>query len=123
MTPGTQTRRIQFGTGARAASKYRNQRTVVDGIAFPSKKEAVRYQQLKLLQSAGRIRNLERQVSFQLKVDDFKVCLYRADFVYEEYVGEEWSTVVEDCKGFPTSVYKLKKKLMKACLGIEIRET
>jgi len=30
--------------------------------------------------------------------------------------------VYEDAKGFKTPIYRLKKKLVKACMGIEIQE-
>jgi hypothetical protein len=36
---------------------------------------------------------------------------------------EDWRDVVEDVKGLPTPVYKLKKKLVEAQYGIQIRET
>ncbi len=48
---------------------------------------------------------------------------YRADFVYEELRKGVWSEVVEDVKGFLTPMYRLKRKLMKAIYGIDIRET
>jgi hypothetical protein len=80
------------------------------------------YNNLRFLQSAARIRNLQRQVPYRLEVGGKLVCKYIADFVYEEYVGAEWKPVVADAKGYPTPMYKLKKKLMLACLGIEIRE-
>lgn len=97
--------------------------TAVDGQRFPSKREAERYRQLLLLAKADRIRGLELQVRYELKVRGRKVCEYRADFVYEEYENRIWARVVEDCKGFRTPEYKLKKKLMKACLDIDLRET
>jgi hypothetical protein len=100
------------------SSKYRNVKTVVDGIVFDSKREANRYGLLKLRQRLKEIRNLRCHVLYTLAVNDVAVCKYEADFVYEEGNG----TVVEDVKGVRTAVYKLKKKLMKACLGIEIRE-
>lgn len=43
---------------------------------------------------------------------------YVADFVYET-MGK---TIVEDTKGFRTKEYELKKKMMRAFLGIEIKE-
>jgi len=45
-------------------SKYRNRKTVVDGITFDSKREAARWQELKLLERAGEITELERQVEY-----------------------------------------------------------
>jgi hypothetical protein len=99
--------------------KYRSVPTVVDGKKFPSKKEARRYGELKLLVRAGKISGLRCQVAFNLVVNEIHVCKYVADFVY----FEDEKRIVEDTKGFLTKEYKLKKKLMKACHGIEIRET
>lgn len=43
---------------------------------------------------------------------------YVADFVYLQ----DGKTIVEDTKGFRTKEYELKKKMMRAFLGIEIKE-
>jgi hypothetical protein len=107
---------------ARGLSKYRNVPTVVDGKRFPSKREAKRYGELRFQQDAtGLIADLQTQVRYRIEVNGVKVCDYVADFVYRDLVTGE--TVVEDCKGFRTDVYKLKAKLMKAVHGITIRET
>ena len=98
------------------ASKYRNRKTVIDGITFDSKKEARRYSELKLLKKAGHIKNLELQPSFVL-VDGYvngtgkkiRPMIYKADFRYYDVMGK--CEVVEDVKGVRTEVYKLKKKL------------
>ena len=47
-------------------NKYHAVKTQVDGIIFDSMKEAVRWQELKLLEKAGKIANLERQVPYEL---------------------------------------------------------
>ena len=106
--------------------KYGNRKTVVDGITFDSKKEATRYAELKLLQRAGEIFDLQRQVPFTLipkQTRDGKVierpCVYKADFVYKEKDGTE---VVEDVKGVCTKEYRIKKKLMLWQFGIVVRE-
>jgi hypothetical protein len=70
-------------------------------------------------EEAGAIQELRCQVRYRLLVNGVFVCTYIADFVYREG-GEE---VVEDVKGVRTEAYALKYKLMKACLGITIRET
>lgn len=107
--------------------KYNNKPTVVDGIRFPSMKQAKRYSELKLLEKAGRIADLDLEFNFRIEVKGQKICTYRADFVYDELEKSggviTCSRVVEDTKGFRTAVYRLKKKLMKAVHGIEIRET
>ncbi len=97
-----------------------------------SLKERLRCYHLHLRQATGEIRGLQRQVQYGLLVNGHLVAVYVADFVYQE---EEtlpgasapwgWATVVEDVKAPPTRtpVYKLKRALMKALYGIEVRET
>ena len=81
----------------------------------------VRAVYIKSLERAGRVRNLELQVRFALEVNGQKICTYIADFRYEkENANGNWETIIEDAKGVETPEFKLKKKLMKACLGIEI---
>lgn len=107
-------------------SKYNSKKTVVDGQKFDSKKEARRYQELLLLEKAGEIQNLSRQVKFVLipsqRDENGKVvereCSYKADFTYEEGI----KTVVEDVKGYRTKEYIIKRKLMLYQYGIRIRE-
>ena len=101
--------------------KYGNKKVTVQGIKFDSKWESERYLYIKSLERAGRVRNLELQVRFALEVNGQKICTYIADFRYEkENINGDWETIVEDAKGVETPEFKLKKKLMKACLGIEI---
>ena len=99
-------------------NKYRAQPTVIDEIRFASKREATRYQDLKVMEQLGLISGLELQPAYPIIVDRMKVCTYKADFRYIE----NGALVVEDAKGMKTPVYRLKKKLMKALYGIEIRE-
>jgi hypothetical protein len=101
-------------------SKYHAKKTVVDGIIFQSRKEAKRYQELKLMQRAGLISDLRRQVKYELipKQQGERAVSYIADFVYTE----DGKTVVEDVKGVRTPVYKIKKKLMLWRHGVKIRE-
>lgn len=101
-------------------TKYSNQRTVVDGIAFASKAEAKRYGELKLLEKAGEIFDLRLQPRYKLAVNGAHVCTYVADFKYVKR-GKDVDTV-EDVKGMRTALYSLKAKLMKACYGIVIQE-
>lgn len=103
-------------------TKYNAVPTEVDGIRFDSKKEAKRYQDLKLLQRAGEISNLvcdKAILTWKLAVNGFPVCKYEADFSYIE----KGHAVIEDCKGMKTAMYRLKKKLMFAIYGIQIRES
>ena len=92
-------------------TKYLSKKTVVDNIKFDSKKEAGRYSELKLLEKAGEVKDLKLQVPFCLYVNNFKICTYKADFVY---INKEDKQIVEDVKGFKTPVYRLKKKLFEA---------
>jgi hypothetical protein len=104
---------------AKKRSKWRNVPTVVDGIRFASGKEAARWSQLRIMERSGVIRDLERQVSFDLRVGGILVCRYVADFVY----FEDGVRIVEDCKGARLREYLIKRELMLACHGIAIRET
>lgn len=103
------------------ANKYGAVKAKVDGVIFDSIKESKRYTALKMLQKLGEISELNIQVSFDLIVNNFKVAKYVADFTYKN-TGDD-KTIVEDCKGVLTPVYRLKKKLMKAIYNIEILET
>lgn len=105
-------------------SKYHNKRTTINGITFDSRKEAQRYSELCLMQRAGKIKDLRRQVRYEIvpKVGKERATYYVADFVYAEKQGDIWQTVVEDTKGVKTDVYRLKRKLMLWRHGIEIRE-
>jgi hypothetical protein len=101
-------------------SKYGAVPTVVNGIRFASKREAARYETLVMLERAGEIRALELQPVWPLVVEGVTVATYRADFGYIDVATD--TEVVEDAKGVRTPVYKLKRKLMAAIYGIEIRE-
>lgn len=118
-------------------SKYKAKKVTVQGITFDSQKEAKRFQELYLLERAGKIKDLRRQVKFvlipaQYEPDTVGVrggkirgkliereCSYKADFVYIEN-GKQ---VVEDTKGYKTPEYKIKKKLMLSVHGIRIKES
>jgi len=95
-------------------SKYGNMKTVVDGITFDSKLEASRYCELKLLERAGEITDLQLQPEFVLIPafekfgKRYRAVKYVADFAYYDLRGRY---IVEDAKGFKTAVYKLKRKL------------
>lgn len=122
--------------------KYGNKKIQAGGQVFDSKKEYKRYCELSLLERAGEITNLQRQVPYLLipeqrapstevykkgsragqpkpgPVLERKV-VYIADFVYQEN-GE---TVVEDTKGIKTKEYIIKRKLLLYRYGIRIKET
>lgn len=102
-------------------SKYANKKTEIDGVLFDSRKEAGRYQELRLLERAGEITDIERQVTYELipKQQGERAVKYIADFRYKDKDGQ---VVVEDVKGYKTEVYKIKRKLMLHRHGIRIRE-
>ena len=122
--------------------KYGNKKIQAGGQVFDSKKEYKRFCELSLLERAGEITNLQRQVPYLLipeqrapstevykkgyragqpkpgPVLERKV-VYIADFVYQEN-GE---TVVEDTKGIKTKEYIIKRKLLLYRYGIRMKET
>lgn len=106
-------------------NKYGNRKVIHDGIEFDSVKEARRYCELKLMQRAGVISDLQLQVSFELiptqRIDGKVVeraVNYIADFVYKQ----DGVQVVEDTKGMRTKEYIIKRKLMLYIHGIRIKE-
>ena len=104
-------------------NKYNAKKTYVDGIAFDSKKEAKRYQELKLLERGGVISDLDCQVKFELipKQEGERAVSYYADFVYTE--AQNGLRVVEDVKGYRQQpVWVIKRKLMLWVHGIRVVE-
>lgn len=107
-------------------SKYHARKVTIDGIVFDSAKEARRYRELRLMERAGLITDLERQKRYRLipsqKLSSGKrerPVDYVADF---EYRNTEGRLIVEDTKGVKTKDYIIKRKLMKYVHNIEIRE-
>lgn len=109
-----------------AGNKYGNIKTEVDGIKFDSKKEANRYQELKVLKSIGKIENLKLQPRYELQPKyringrNIRNLEYKADF---EYIDKKTGEIItEDVKGMKTPVYKIKKKLFEYKYNREIKE-
>ena len=124
-------------------SKYYNVKTrALDGTVFDSYKEARKWDELLLLQRAGEISDLQRQVRYELIPAQYQTyeryskrgerlkdgvrllerkVEYVADFVYT--IAETGENIVEDTKGVKTKDYILKRKLMLAVHGIRIKET
>lgn len=107
-------------------SKYGNLKVTRDGMTFDSIKEYRRFCELRLLERAGEVAELRRQVKFELlpsqRVDGKVVerpVTYIADFVYTDKDGQQ---VVEDTKGVRTKEYIIKRKLLLHKYGIRIRE-
>jgi len=119
------------------SNKYHNEKVIYAGEKFDSKKECERWKELLIAQAMGCIKDLRRQVKFELlpKQPGQRAINYIADFVYEETFmdtpgknhrgGELYKTikVVEDCKGYRTAIYRQKKKWMRAKYGIDILES
>lgn len=124
-----------------ARNKYGNRNfTDQQGNRWDSEKEYYRWVMLRQAEKQGKIQDLQRQVIFtllpavteeqtvQLKTKTKTVTktlqqpvTYRADFVYTK----DGQQVIEDVKGSPrmlTPEYLLKKKMMRALLGIIIKE-
>lgn len=106
-----------IGFAARKRAKYGNVRTVVGGLSFASKREANRFAELKLMERAGLVRDLQVQHRFKLEVNGQLICSYVADFTYRDPSDR---LVTEDAKGVETDIFKLKRKLMRAVLGIDV---
>jgi hypothetical protein len=115
---------------AKPRSKYRNVRVEVDGLKFDSKAEAARWQQLRLLEKAGKVRRLERQVRYSLdaytgeplNADEecgTKIGSYVADFDYWDH--DKNCQVTEDVKGMITDLSKWKLKHFAAQYGREVQ--
>lgn len=120
-----------------SGKKYGNRKVATEDGTFDSVKEARRNAELQLLAAAGEIRDLQRQVRFELipaqrEPDTVgprggvhpgnvieKACEYIADFYY---IDADGNAVVEDTKGFRTKDYIIKRKLMLYVHGIRIRE-
>ena len=102
-------------------SKYNARKVELDGFRFDSKHEAERYLELRALVLAGQAQDLLVHPRYRLEVNGQHVCDYVADFAY--CAGGR--LVVEDVKSPATRklpAYRLKRKLMRALLGIEVQE-
>ena len=94
---------------------YSNKKVILDDIKFDSKKESNRYMELKILEKAGLIKELELQKEFELQPrfkkngKTYRKISYKADFYYfDNHLGRY---IVEDTKGYRTQVYMIKKKM------------
>lgn len=108
--------------------KYGNRRIVTEDGTFDSVKEHRRWCELKLMEKAGEIVELQRQVPFVVipkQKDELGIVVerevkYIADFTYR--TRKDYKLVVEDTKGMKTKEYILKRKLMLYRNGIRIQE-
>lgn len=106
-------------------NKMSNKKITAGGITYDSLKEYRRHQELILLEKAGKIKDLEIQVKFELTParpdKKIRASHYIADFVYFDVAKDE--KIVEDTKGHRTQKFILKKKMMLERHGILILET
>lgn len=131
-------------------SKYRNRKVVNALGKFDSILEYERYLFLLDAQRDGSIKDLKRQVKYELIPKQTRTktvvlktktkteqellempCCYKADFTYSKLSDGGWETVVEDTKGggglshghFTTQTpeFVIKRKLMLYLYGVKIR--
>lgn len=125
-----------------AKSKYHSKKTTLNGITYDSKKECKRHAELRLLESAGVIRDLKRQVRYTLipaqyesyerygkngqQLKPGRKCVERAVYYVADftYIDENGDLIVEDVKSpaTKTELYIVKRKLMRMVHGIKIKE-
>lgn len=120
-------------------SKYHSKKVTRNGITYDSKKECNRHAELLLLERAGAISELQRQVKFTLlpahfeayerygkngqKLKDGQRCVERAVFYVADFVYKQnGELIVEDVKGIRTKEYILKRKMLLHFHGIKIKE-
>jgi len=99
-------------------NKYNAKRVEADGYVFDSKLEAARYFDLIILEKVGEIQDLCIHPKYKLEVNGVLIGRYTADFEYMQ----DGKLVVEDVKGVRTRDFVLRKKLMLALHGIDVKE-
>jgi predicted nuclease of restriction endonuclease-like RecB superfamily len=99
-------------------SKFNSKHVVIDGIKFHSEAEGAYYCLLKKDEQDGRVRDIQRQVKFQISAR----VSYIADFVYLRKTPADFVKVIVDVKGFRTPEYKLKKTLLEDLRNVQIEE-
>jgi hypothetical protein len=100
-------------------TKYNATKTMVDGLLFDSKREAAYYSELKIREKAGEVTGVEMQRPFALLgTNGTLMATFRADFCFWDNTADRFRCI--DVKGFDTPVGKLKRKMMKGLLGIDV---
>jgi hypothetical protein len=120
--PGVVSETVRALLGAQR-SKYGNRKVTLAGYTFDSQAESRRYLVLRARLAAGEIIDLEVHPGYRLEVNGVLICRYVADFAYHD--PETYAETVEDVKSAATRtlpVYRLKARLMLACLGITVQE-
>ena len=107
-------------------SKYRNKSVEIDGIKFHSTKEGKFYSELKIKKTLGEIKDFQMQVCYDIKINNIHIANYFLDFLVIfpnniiEYIDVKGKDKVSN-KWIKTDVFKLKKKLVEAIYGINIK--
>ena len=125
--PGLAELRDNPAQRGKKGQKYGNTKVTADGITFDSKAEHRRWCHLRILERAGEITQLDRQVRYELIPAQVsatgrkqRATVYLADFVYVR--TKDGKVIVEDVKGAVTPEFRIKRKLMLERHGIEIQE-
>lgn len=114
---------VEAAADAMNRNKYGAIKTEVDGVTFDSKKEARRYTELKAFEAAGAISDLVLQPRFLFEHNGVRISSYKPDFQYVD--TDTGETIIEDVKGGKatrTQAYVMRRKMMKAFHGIDVRE-
>jgi hypothetical protein len=118
MTVQSELWRAALAEGKRR-NKYGAESSWINGIRFASKAEARYYQNLVYRERLGEVTDVKLQEPFTvLGPKGQVVCVYRADFVFWDV--KEGRQRVIDVKGMQTPLFKLKKRVVEAFLGITI---
>lgn len=110
----------------RGDPKYRNQVVETEDGRFDSKAEHRHWMLLKQMEKAGRVKNIKRQIVYELAPSVIVAnrkrppIRYVADFVYFDV--EKKREICADVKGAITPEYRIKRHLMKSIHGIDILE-
>ena len=122
MTKPISAKEYREHTGPSRKSKYGAKRTMVDGVLFDSKAEGAYYSMLKMREKAGEVSAVELQRPFPILGPKGElICTYKADFCFWDHKADRFRVV--DVKGVETDVFKLKRKMMRILLGIEVETT
>lgn len=112
-------------TNAKPKAKYNANGRFVGSQWCASEAEAVRYEQLLVMQATGLISKLECQPKYTIVINNVKICDYWADFRFfwhgPDVIDPRGLPVVEEVKGLETPAWKLKKKLVEAIYQFSIR--
>lgn len=98
--------------------KYKNKKVVIDNIGFDSKREAARYNELKLMQNAGLINDLKCHPEYKIAVNDVDICTVILDFRYFDL--KKGLMFIEDVKGKDNDFSRLKRKLVEAMYDMKV---